>query len=59
MTHLNASARIRALRDKLETGILQSISGVVRNGSREARLANTSNLSFDGLEAEGIFAADR
>jgi cysteine desulfurase len=54
MTHLNASARIRALRDKLETGILQSISGVVRNGSREARLANTSNLSFDGLEAEGI-----
>jgi cysteine desulfurase len=55
VAHLNdTTTRIRALRDKLETGILQSISGVVRNGSREARLPNTSNLSFDGLEAEGI-----
>jgi cysteine desulfurase len=50
----DANARIRALRDKLETGILKSIRGVVRNGSHDARLPNTSNLSFDGLEAEGI-----
>ena len=46
--------RIRALRDKLENGIIQSISGVTRNGSAELRLPNTSNLSFDGVEAEGI-----
>ena len=53
--HLNeANTRIRALRDKLENGILKSIPGVARNGSLEARLPNTSNLSFEGIEAEGI-----
>jgi cysteine desulfurase len=46
--------RIRALRDKLEQGILESIPGAVRNGARDERLPNTSNLSFEGLEAEGI-----
>jgi len=46
--------RIRALRDQLENGILKSIDGVNVNGSRDARLPNTSNLSFKGLEAEGI-----
>lgn len=55
MAHLNdANTRICALRDKLENGILNNIPGVVRNGSAEARLPNTSNLSFDGIEAEGI-----
>ena len=48
------NTRIRALRDKLENGILNSIKGVVLNGARDERLPNTSNLSFDGLEAEGI-----
>lgn len=48
------NTRVRALRDKLEHGILKNISGVVRNGSRDDRLPNTSNLSFDGVEAEGI-----
>jgi len=53
--HLNdANTRLRALRDKLETGILKNISGVARNGSQDARLPNTSNVSFEGLEAEGI-----
>src|SRR5262249_44608510 len=47
-------ARIRTLRDKLENGILNSIDGVTVNGSRDARLPNTSNLSFEGIEAEGI-----
>jgi cysteine desulfurase len=44
----------RALRDKLENGILKSTSGVVRNGAQNNRLPNTSNLSFEGIEAEGI-----
>lgn len=48
------NTRVQALRDKLEGGILKSISGVMRNGAREERLPNTSNLSFEGLEAEGI-----
>ena len=50
----NGNIRIRALRDQLETGILKSIDGVAVNGARDARLPNTSNLSFEGVEAEGI-----
>ncbi|MBR89938.1 MAG: cysteine desulfurase NifS [Verrucomicrobiales bacterium] len=46
--------RIRALRDRMEEGILNSIDGVTRNGGREPRLANTSNLSFADCEAEAI-----
>lgn len=48
------NTRIRALRDKLENGIFKSITGVVRNGAKEPRLPNTCNLSFDGVEADGI-----
>src|SRR6185312_4230896 len=55
MAHLHdANTRIRALRDKLETGILKTIDGVSVNGSRDLRLPNTSNLSFAGIEADGI-----
>ncbi len=46
--------RIRVLRDRLEAGILSSISGVTRNGAKEPRLANTSNLSFADCEAEAV-----
>jgi len=42
------------LRDKMEKAILAHIPDVVRNGSRLHRLPNTSNLSFGGIEAEGI-----
>ena len=55
IAHLKSvNPRIRALRDQLENGILESLTGVVVNGTRDARLANTSNLSFEGVEAEGI-----
>ena len=46
--------RVRALRDKLESGILSKIPGASRNGAKEPRLANTSNLAFDSVEAEGV-----
>ncbi len=48
------NTRVRALRDKLESGILERIPGSSRNGAKEPRLPNTSNLAFDGVEAEGI-----
>jgi len=48
------NTRIRALRDKLEDGILQGIPGTTRNGAKEPRLANTTNIAFEGVEAEGI-----
>jgi cysteine desulfurase len=38
----------------LEEGILAQIPGTVRNGAKEPRLPNTTNISFEGVEAEGI-----
>lgn len=55
MAHLkDENTRVRPLRDRLEEGILKSIPGVIRNGARDQRLPNTSNLSFEGVEAEGV-----
>ena len=50
----DVNTRIRALRDKLENGISGRIPGTIRNGAAEPRLPNTANLSFEGVEAEGI-----
>jgi cysteine desulfurase len=47
-------ARLRTLRDHLEHGILDRVPGSVRNGAAEPRLPNTTNLAFQGVEAEGI-----
>ncbi|MGN6641575.1 MAG: cysteine desulfurase NifS [Verrucomicrobiota bacterium] len=58
MAHLKEeNTRIRLLRDKLENGILHSIPKTVRNGSKENRLPNTANLSFEGIEAENLLHA--
>jgi cysteine desulfurase len=55
MAHLREeNSRIRALRDKLEHGILKNVPGAARNGAKEPRVPNTTNVSFDGVEAEGI-----
>jgi cysteine desulfurase len=55
LAHLqDEETRVRALRDRLENGILGHIAGAVRNGAKEPRLSNTANISFDSLEAEGI-----
>ena len=55
MTSLeNDVDRIRALRDRMEDGIMNAIEGVTRNGAKEPRLVNTSNLSFADCEAEAI-----
>lgn len=45
--------RVRALRDRFESEILARVSGVEVNGDRDQRLPNTTNLAFDGIEAEG------
>src|SRR5205085_487453 len=39
--------RVGRLRDRLEAGILQTVSGTVANGAREPRVPNTTNISFD------------
>lgn len=45
---------IRPLRDELERSVLESISGTERNGHPLQRLANTSNLTFSGIESEAL-----
>jgi cysteine desulfurase len=48
------SARLSALRDRLERGVLTAIAGVERNGAAEPRVANTTNLSFERIESESL-----
>jgi cysteine desulfurase len=49
--------RLAALRDRLEAGILRSVPGTAVNGSTEARVPNTTNISFDRIEAESLLIA--
>jgi cysteine desulfurase len=46
--------RVRALRDRMEQAILTTIPNTIRNGAKEPRLPNTSNIAFDFVEAESI-----
>jgi cysteine desulfurase len=46
-----------ALRDRLETGILDRVSGTGVNGARDRRTPNTSNIYFDGIEGESLVIA--
>ncbi len=54
--NLHPMAEIRRLRDKLENEILQKIPNSRRNGDKEIRLPNTSNISFENLNGEAILA---
>ena len=49
--------RVAALRDALEAGILAAVPGTHVNGRREARVANTANIGFEGVEAESLVIA--
>ena len=49
--------RLRGLRDRLERGILERVAGTAVNGATEPRVANTTNISFDGVEAESLLIA--
>ncbi len=50
-------ARLAALRDRLEEGILRAVPGTAVNGARAARVPNTTNISFDRVEAESLLIA--
>jgi cysteine desulfurase len=45
------ATRVRALRDRFETTVLEKVSDTFVNGDRNARLPNTTNLSFAGIES--------
>jgi cysteine desulfurase len=48
------AARLRALRDRLEHGIMEAVRGSDRNGAAEPRVPNTSNISFERIESESL-----
>ncbi len=48
------AAQVQALRDALEKGVLANIPYAHINALEATRLYNTSNISFEGLEAEAI-----
>ncbi|MDR2695464.1 MAG: cysteine desulfurase NifS [Deltaproteobacteria bacterium] len=45
---------VRALRDRLETGLMSAIPEAVVNGDSEKRLPNTLNIAFRHIEGEAI-----
>lgn len=48
------NVRVRALRDRLETSLLKAIPNAIRNGAKEPRLPNTTNIAFEFVEAEAV-----
>jgi cysteine desulfurase len=50
-------ARLAALRDRLESEILANVAHTAVNGARDPRVPNTTNISFDGVEAESLLIA--
>jgi cysteine desulfurase len=52
--HLPEMGRVAAMRDRLEQTLLATVEDTYVNGSREARVPNTTNIAFAQLEAEAI-----
>ena len=50
------ATRVRAMRDRFETTVLEKVPDTFVNGDRVARLPNTSNLSFAGVESGAALA---
>lgn len=57
LARLNADAektRVPELRDKLEKGLLSTVSNSIVNGDQECRLPNTTSIAFEFVEGEAI-----
>jgi cysteine desulfurase len=52
-----AMERVAALRDRLESGVLARLEGTGAHAAGVARVANTTNLWFEGLEGEALVIA--
>jgi cysteine desulfurase len=48
------NSRVRQLRDRLETALLEAIPRSMLNGHKTDRLPNTANISFEFVEGEAI-----
>ena len=51
------ATRLSSLRDRLEDAVLAAVPGTLVNGSRQPRVPNTTNISFDRVEAESLLIA--
>lgn len=51
------TARIAALRNRLQQGLQAACEPIVVNGSEQHRLPNTLNIAFPGLDGEAILVA--
>jgi len=51
------ATRVAGLRDRLEQGILTHVPGTAVNGDPQNRVPNTTNISFDRVEAESLLIA--
>jgi cysteine desulfurase len=51
------AARISALRDTLEHGLLERVRDSAVNGGRAPRTPNTTNITFPGIEGEALVIA--
>ncbi len=51
------AARVAPLRDRLQSVIAQRIPGTLINGGQAKRVANTLNISFEGVEGDGLVMA--
>jgi cysteine desulfurase len=49
--------RVAALRDRLEAAVVREVPGTAVNGAIEARVPNTTNISFERVEAESLLIA--
>ena len=50
-------ARMALLRDRLEDGILRAVPRTMVNGAKTPRVPNTTNISFERVEAESLLIA--
>ena len=56
VSDLEPMKKVKRLRDKLENEILENIPNSRLNGDKNARLPNTSNISFKNINGEAILA---
>jgi cysteine desulfurase len=49
--------RVGRLRDRLEEAVVRLVPGATVNGDRDRRVPNTTNISFDRVEAESLLIA--
>jgi cysteine desulfurase len=50
-------SRLTSLRDRLEQGLVAAIPGIHINGTSTHRAPNTTNLRFEGVDAESLLIA--